>query len=138
MRFATPLEAEAAFYAAFSRKDLNAMMAVWDDAPDIVCIHPLGAVLTGRAAIREAWEAIFRHGPEFTFVVQERMRTEQGALAIHVVEEHIRPGRETPRPPMIATNVYRLTADGWRMLLHHGAPPARGSSETPAVAPTFH
>jgi uncharacterized protein (TIGR02246 family) len=135
-RYATPLDAEAAFYAAFSRKDLEAMMAVWDEAPDVVCVHPMGDALLGREAIRASWEAIFRHGPDMTFMVEERSRTQQGAFAVHVVHEHIREGRATSRPPIIATNVYRLTPGGWRMVLHHGSPPAR--SGEPAPRQTMH
>jgi ketosteroid isomerase-like protein len=152
--FATPLEAEAAFYAAFSRRDLDAMMAVWDDAPDIVCVHPMGTLLMGREAVRASWEAIFRHGPGLTFVVQEQARTHGPELAIHVVHEHARasrepsaeksqtsgsagrPGAPAPRPPLITTNAYRLTDEGWRMILHHASPPGRGG-EAPA-APTYH
>jgi uncharacterized protein (TIGR02246 family) len=137
-RFASPLEAEAAFYAAFSRRDLEAMMAVWDDAADIVCVHPMGAMLVGRDAIRESWEAIFRHGPPLTFVVQEQMRTHGETVAVHVVHEHARAAPEPAPPPLTATNAYRLTANGWRMILHHTSPPPRsGSGEQPA-APTLH
>lgn len=152
--FATPLEAEAAFYAAFSRRDLEAMMAVWDDAPDVVCVHPMGAMLVGRKAVRESWEAIFRNGPTLTFVVQEQARTHGSDLAIHVVHEHARASREpssgklqttgsadmpeapAPRPPLITTNAYRFTDEGWRMILHHTSPPGRASDTPPA--PTYH
>jgi hypothetical protein len=37
---------------------------------------------------------------------------------------------------MSTTNAYRLTADGWRMILHHASPPARASAEP--AAPTYH
>jgi uncharacterized protein (TIGR02246 family) len=135
-RYDTPLEAEAAFYAAFSHRDLDAMMDVWDDAPDVVCVHPMGTMLVGREAIREAWQAIFRNGPALTFLIEERVRRHEHDLAIHIVHEHVRVPSETMRPPMSTTNAYRLTADGWRMILHHASPPARASAEP--AAPTYH
>jgi hypothetical protein len=44
-------------------------------------------------------------------------------LCVHVLHEHIRLGKDTHfQPPVIATNVYRLTDGGWRMVLHHASP----------------
>ena len=45
-------EVEAAFYDALNRADLEALMALWADDEEIVCIHPGGARLIGHAAIR--------------------------------------------------------------------------------------
>jgi ketosteroid isomerase-like protein len=57
----TPEEAEAAFYAALARADLDALMALWADDEEIVCIHPGAPRLIGHAAIR-CTEAIFERG----------------------------------------------------------------------------
>ena len=122
VQFATPQEAEAAFYAALLKRDVEAMMAVWAEDAHIACIHPLGALSIGRAAIRESWVSIFRHSPSMKFTIKKRSHTRGGALAVHVVEEHIRVGDEPPRSPILATNAYRLTDAGWRMLLHHASP----------------
>lgn len=131
-RFDTPLEAEAAFYGAFIRRDLEGMMAVWDETDDIVCVHPLGDVLVGVAAVRAAWEAILRSGQEMKFMVEERHRSQEGEFALHVVREHIRIGGKQ-QPPVAATNAYRLTDFGWRMILHHAspAPEAERAEEAP-------
>ena len=48
--FTTAEEAEAAFYDAIGRADLDALMSVWSDDEDIVCIHPTGQRLSGAAA----------------------------------------------------------------------------------------
>ena len=120
-RYATPHEAEAAFYAAFQRKDARAMMAVWAEGNDIVCVHPGGRMLIGADAVRASWETIFRHGPALRFVVEERQHTEHGELALHVVQEHIRVGGEMAPAPVLATNAYRHTANGWRIVLHHAS-----------------
>lgn len=134
MRFDTPQEAEAAFYAAFIKRDVNAMMAVWAEDDDIICIHPIGTILKGREAIRESWEGMFRNAPEMQFVINERSRSQNNGLAIHTVEEHIHINRAPPSAPVHATNVYRLTEVGWRMVLHHSSPsPSLTKPDTPTL-----
>jgi len=121
-RYYTPQEAEAAFYASFQRKDLAGMMAVWAEGDDIVCVHPGGRMLIGADAVRAGWDDIFRRGPAMQFIVDERRRAEDGGLALHIVHEHIRVGGEMAPAPVLATNAYRRTAHGWRMILHHASP----------------
>lgn len=129
-RYHTPHQAEAAFYAAFAHQDLNAMMAVWDETNDIVCVHPGGRMLIGADAVRAGWEDIFRRGPALQFVIEERHRTADNTLALHIVHEHIRVGGELAPAPVIATNAYRRTAHGWRMILHHASPAPVGDGPT--------
>lgn len=121
--WATPEAAEKAFYESFEAGDLPAMMQVWADTPDICCIHPMGKALRGPAAVREGWDGIFSSGQRLKFVLESVQRQNTGELAISVLQEHIRvEGDAHPRPPMIATNVYRRTDHGWHMLLHHASP----------------
>ena len=132
-QFETPMEAEAAFYAAFIKRDVDAMMAVWAEDDNVNCIHPHGPILTGRTAIRDSWEMIFRHSPEMQIMINGRSRGQDGSFAIHIVEEHVRAGNEPPGTPLHATNVYHLTDTGWRMVLHHASPsppPSKNDSPT--------
>jgi len=134
-RYETPQAAEAAFYAAFIKRDVNAMMDVWAADDNVSCIHPLGPILTGRDAIRESWETIFRNSPEMQIVISGRSRGQDGTFAINIVEEHIRAANEPPGTPMHATNIYRLTDTGWRMVLHHASPspPPSAKGDTPTL-----
>ena len=134
-RYETPQEAEAAFYAAFIKRDVDAMMDVWAADDDVSCVHPLGSILIGRTAIRDSWLTIFRNSPDMQIMINGRSRGQDGTFAVHLVEEHIRAGNEAPGTPMHATNVYRLTDTGWRMVLHH-ASPSRPPSRTDT--PTLH
>ena len=52
--YATSRDAEQAFYAAFQKADLAEMMQVWADDDSIVCIHPMGPRLDGRAVDQRA------------------------------------------------------------------------------------
>ena len=55
--YPTPEAAEAAFYAAFEARNLDAMMAVWAHNDSIACMHPLAAPLNGRAAVAAGWRS---------------------------------------------------------------------------------
>jgi ketosteroid isomerase-like protein len=124
MQYATPLEAEEAFYDAFSRCDLSAMMQVWLDAEHVECIHPGSQRLQGKAAIRYSWEQIFAQGEQLHFHIIRHQCTQTGNLAIHSVSEQIQSDAAGPTgmAEVISTNIYELTADGWRMILHHASP----------------
>lgn len=121
--FATPQEAEEAFYQAFTRADLTAMMAVWDDNDAVECVHPRGERLRGLAAVGESWRQIFAAQPRMHIDIAEQSYTQSANLAVHVVTEIIDvddPDVQTAR--VIATNVFQLTSSGWRLILHHGSP----------------
>lgn len=132
-RFHTPQEAEAAFYHALTKRDIDMMMAVWAEDETISCVHPMGPAHTGRAAVKKSWQGVFRSSPPMKFLIEERSLTQDGSLAVHVVLEHIRVERQPPAPPVVATNVYRLMPDGWRMVLHHASPGPAPKKTAPKV-----
>ncbi len=121
--FTTPQDAEAAFYEAFEKADLDAMMAVWADDDDIVCVHPGGVRLSGMALIRESWRQIFAGGQTLRFRLRQQQSLNGMTLAVHSVYELISvAGEARTRNPVIATNIYMRTENGWRMVVHHASP----------------
>lgn len=129
-------EAEEAFYDAFEAADIDDMMAVWADEDGIVCIHPNGPRLEGKAAVRRSWEEIFANSRGMRFSITQRETFADKELTVHVVYEHIRVGREERnRSMVVATNAYRHTESGWRMVLHHASPCPSGER---APAGTLH
>jgi ketosteroid isomerase-like protein len=123
--FATPDEAEDAFYTAFANTNLEAMMKVWLDSDTVTCVHPVGPRISGQDAVRGSWAEIFHSSGGLKFRLSEVSRTQDALLAIHVLHEHITvPGEPGERPPAVATNIYQLSKDGWRMILHHASPVA--------------
>ncbi|MHB1091696.1 YybH family protein [Thiobacillus sp.] len=122
--FPTPEAAETAFYAAFEARSLDAMMAVWASDDSIACIHPMTAPLNGRAAVAAGWHSMFEAADRFSVQVEIAHQIREPAQVIHIVREYIAIGQETePRPPILATNIYRKETDGsWRMVLHHASP----------------
>ncbi|MGB8338591.1 MAG: nuclear transport factor 2 family protein [Burkholderiales bacterium] len=129
--YSTPQEAEAAFYEAFEQIDVDAMMAVWSNEEDVVCIHPQGVPIAGYEAVRESWRQIFNSGQKLRFRITPHHAYTGLMLSVQVVLEHARleSGEESPNP-VLATNVYMRSDKGWRMILHHAsASPAQNSNE---------
>ncbi len=129
--YASPQDAEAAFYEALTKSDLDAMMSVWADDDDIYCVHPNGARVSGVERVRESWRQIFASGQTLRFQLREQQHVQGMMLSVHSVYEHVTAAGETrPRSPVIATNVYMRTERGWRMVAHHASPaPATTSTE---------
>jgi ketosteroid isomerase-like protein len=120
--FASAEDVEIAFYEAIARADLDALMSVWADDEEIVCIHPTGQRLLGAAIIRENWRAIFANNPRLTVRITHSVRWSGMLLSVHNVIETLYLGDEpTPHGPMLATNVYQRGASGWRLLSHHAS-----------------
>ena len=123
MKFPTPEAAESAFYAAFEARDLDAMMAVWASDDSIACIHPLAAPLNGRNAVSAGWQSIFGAAGKFRIQTESAHAIHAATQVVHIVREHLVIGQASePRPPILATNVYRKESDGWHLVLHHASP----------------
>jgi ketosteroid isomerase-like protein len=122
--YANSQEAEAAFYDAFGKNDLEAMMAVWADDDDIYCVHPGGQRIAGMENVRESWRRVFGSGQTLSFQLRARHEIHGMMLAIHSVYA---------RSPMLATNIYMRTDQGWRMVAHHASPaPALPAAQSTA------
>ena len=70
----TPDDAEEIFYDAIARADLDALMNLWAEDEEIICIHPGGQPLSGHHAIRESWQQIFASNPHFRVHIQRSVR----------------------------------------------------------------
>ena len=125
-------DVEARFYEALQRGDITAMMAVWADDDEIVCVHPGGGRVVGAAAIRASFEAIFGNGGVPVAPEQVHRLQSLGVSVHHLVERvQMPPGQGSAGAWVLATNVYVNTAEGWRLVAHHASP---GADEAPAAA----
>lgn len=137
--FATPEEAEQAFYLAFEHADLAAMMAVWAEEEDIVCVHPGGFRHSGPAEVRESWRQIFLQGPQLRVRLTDNRVFPGRMLTIHsVIEQVSLIGNPGAAHPVLATNIYLLTDRGWRMLIHHASQLATPATPREATPSTLH
>lgn len=133
--FTSAEDAEEAFYEAIGRSDLEALMSVWADDEEILCIHPTGQRLTGAIAIRESWQSIFANNASFTVHITRSVRWQGALLAVHNVIEILYLGDEpTPHGPMLSTNVFQRGPNGWRLLSHHTSAAASGAAEQASEA----
>ena len=122
---ASVLEANAAFYRAFTRGDIATMRELWAERAELLCFHPGGSLLRGRAEVLNAWEQILAAPPPLDMRCHEAQAQLHGEVAIVTCYE----GNGTQAPHLAATNVFVLEEGRWRMMHHHAGPlaqPARG------------
>ena len=142
--FPTAQDAESAFYEALESADLDAMMAVWAEDEEIVCVHPTGPRLAGQDQVRESWAQIFAGGARTRVHVSHQVTLSAMMIEVRSVQENFAleggqrgaQGGDSRPAPIVATNVYLRTAAGWRMIVHH-ASPAPGQAE-PAPRESTH
>jgi ketosteroid isomerase-like protein len=121
--FPTAQDAENAFYEALERADLEAMMAVWAEDEDVLCVHPTGPRLTGTEQVRASWAQIFSGGTRARVQVTNQVAISGMMIEVHSVHENFTiEGDPRQSAPVVATNVYLRTAAGWRMIVHHASP----------------
>jgi len=130
---ATPEAVETAFYEALEAGNLDALMDVWSDDDEIVCIHPGGPRLVGHRAISTSWREILSNGP-ITVRPSDPQVLRGSLVSVHSVlsrvmafvkMEGLPPGaQQSPQAMsinMLVTHVFFKGAQGWRMVLHHAS-----------------
>ena len=124
----SPQDIEHAFYEALEAADLEALMNLWADDEQVVCIHPGGPRLEGYHDVRESWREILSAGPLRIRVVP-MMRVEGAVISVHNVLEQVvmSGGRGQSQLVQVhATNVYHKGPTGWKMVLHHASAALEG------------
>ena len=130
---ATVIAANAAYYAAFEDADIDAMDAVWldgDAGRDVLCVHPGWPPLRGRSRVMRSWSVIMANTPYIQFVITDVEVDVLGDVAVLSCSENVLTGTDDPADAtlgftsglVVATNVFRRTATGWRLWAHHSSP----------------
>ncbi len=133
--FASPQDAEAAFYEALENCDIEAMMSVWAEDEEVVCIHPGGPRLVGYTTIREAWQNVFANGTRLRVRLSQQTTVSTPFAMISTLLEHFASlDDQNLSAPVAATNIYVRGALGWRMVAHHASPvPPSSIAEAPRI-----
>lgn len=127
--FASPEECEQAFYEALDGGDGEALVDLWLEDDDVICIHPGGSRVIGFAAVKASWMAILANGPvNVRSTLAKSLETPTIALHNVVEEVVVGTGPQQQVVTVLATNVYVKTAAGWKMVLHHASPSPDGES----------
>jgi ketosteroid isomerase-like protein len=116
------LAANAAFYAAFESRDLDALEDVWERTPRAVCTHPGWGTLRGWEQVRASFEAILRGDQPLQFIVTATEVDVTDGVAWVTCDENL--WSEDVAGTVAALNLFVLDPmDGrWRMVAHHGSP----------------
>lgn len=132
--------ANAAYYAAFEARDLDAMAAVWEHSDRVSVTHPGWPTLHGWARVAGSWDAIFANTAFIQFVLTDEAVVVDGSTAWVTCHENIlqaggsREGgedlAELQGGRVAAVNLYVFVDGVWRMVLHHGSAVAPGEDET--------
>jgi ketosteroid isomerase-like protein len=106
------LAANASFYAAFARGDLESMSALWADDDGISCVHPGWPALVGRKDVGGSWRDILGDAASRTVAVRDPYAIVAGGegrvLCVEAIGGHL----------LQAANHFRLIDGAWR-LVHH-------------------
>jgi ketosteroid isomerase-like protein len=118
-------EAADAFYAAGNRMlagDLSGFEAIWSEADDISQLGPMGATVTGRAAVMEEFAREAAMGFQGTLRADERQFVETPEMGFLVCTERTsgmtRAG-EAIATDIRATTIFRKEDGHWRVIHHH-------------------
>ena len=128
--FATPQDAEDAFYDALDEGHAEAVMGVWERSEEIACLLPMQPLARGLGAVGRVWDSLLSEGRKLEISVKHIAWNEMETLAIHLIEEQAPPLPGQPAVPVYGINIYRKGDDGgWRLLMHHNAltPPPPGA-----------
>lgn len=117
------LAANAAFYRAFERKDIEAMSAVWSQGTGSFCIHPESNIVRGWKEIRNSWEQIFKN-TAYIEINTDTIATEiTDNIAYVVLRENVFQvvGGRRLEAQSTATNVFQFLGGKWYLIHHHGS-----------------
>jgi ketosteroid isomerase-like protein len=120
-------EANAAFYAAFEARSIDAMGAAWATSAPVTCVHPGWAPLVGRDAVLASWSGIFRGTTRARFRLRDPKIFVAGDAAWVILVEELaleQVGGERIRAQVLATNTFVREPDGVFRMVHHQAGPA--------------
>ncbi|MEU2071423.1 nuclear transport factor 2 family protein [Streptomyces anulatus] len=132
--------ANTAFYEALERGDYDELADRWLPGEDLTvsCVHPGWPVLTGRGDVLRSYALIMANTEYIQFFLTDVNVSMTGDTALVTCTENILSGGPAEEGNalgplvgqlVVATNVFRRTADGWKLWSHHGSPVLGDSDE---------
>ncbi|WP_339130691.1 nuclear transport factor 2 family protein [Streptomyces sp. f51] len=145
--------ANTAYYEAMERGDFEELSSLWlnpsdtsdddleseDEAPSVSCVHPGWPVLSGRGEVLRSYALIMANTEYIQFFLTDVRVSVSADTALVTCTENILSGGPSPDDSdelgplvgqlVVATNVFRRTADGWKLWSHHASPVLAESGE---------
>mgnify|MGYP001443906054 CR=1 FL=1 len=117
------------FYTAFRSRDAAAMEDLWS-VDEIICIHPGWRPLFGRKAVLASWYAILGQDSAPNVRCHAPRVVIMGDTAVVVCIEEI------DGSFLCATNIFKQSESGWKML-HHQAGPVQMQADDLPLEPSI-
>ena len=123
------LEANSVFYAAFRKRDFDAMDRLWARKAPVACIHPGWGALVGRDAVIESWRSILANDASPAVTFTEAAALVFGETAVVICREVL------PQVRLVATNVFVREDEAWRIVHHQAAHVSSAAEEDEETGP---
>ena len=117
------IRANGAFYDALENHELDVMDRLWLHEGWVRCVHPGRDALVGWPAVRRSFEEMFK-GKRWLHVTPTAIDVMVfGEIGVIACVENITTEQddEMGMTAAQATNIFRLTDGGWRMMHHHAS-----------------
>ncbi len=110
------LRANATFYDAFAKGDIEGMDALWARRAPVACIHPGWPALHGRDDVMASWRSILLDsGPP-------KIRADQARACVLGVAGFVTCVELLENGSLVATNVFVREDELWHMVHHQAGP----------------
>jgi|GEM_PF-317977 len=118
------LGANSSFYESLETFDLERMKGLWYRGEGVRCVHPGWEAINGYEAVIASWDQVFRNTGWMRVTPTDVATWRLGAVGLVYCAENItaKHDDEVGVAVTMATNVFRQTDLGWRMILHHASP----------------
>jgi len=116
--------ASRAFYSALNsvfNKDAEPMRDVWLHSPEVTAMRPNGGREVGWDMLWEAWQNVAEVFSGGQVELTEQFIVTDGDFAYEIGLEigKFSPGGDEVEVAHRATNIYRRSEDGWKIVHHH-------------------
>lgn len=130
---AAVLQANTAFYEAFSSCNVDALAELWVRGDRATCIHPGFAPLRGHDDVLESFAQVFSSNPPMTISADgvRCVMMSGGRAAVVTCFERAEYGDAGPDATLTATNIFEKsagTSGKWRLALHQAGPVMHGGN----------
>jgi ketosteroid isomerase-like protein len=117
-------QANASFYEAFERLDLERMQRLWARSVQVTCVHPGWDMVVGYDAVLQSWRMIFEGTSEVRMRVEDPHISGGADHAWLVCREVLFTtlSGQAVENVLTATNTFVKEEGLWKIAHHHAAP----------------